>query len=169
MARRIYLMRHAKSSWKEPLPDHDRPLNRRGKRAAKLIGKALAERGIRPGLILSSSAKRARATAKRLRRALGLPTVPLATEPRLYGADAEEILGVIRRLDDGVDGVVLIGHNPSLSDAAVLLSGNERFDWLPTGALIGLSFDVDRWENVSPGKGEVFLELRPRELEGERE
>jgi phosphohistidine phosphatase len=165
MARRVYLMRHAKSSWKEPLPDHDRPLNKRGKKAAKRIGRELAKRGVGWDLLLVSTARRARATAKRLLRAMGRSPQKYRSEPRIYDADYLEIFERIKHLDDAVGSVLLIGHNPAVSDAAVLLSGQSRFDWLPTGAVAGLEFQVTRWEEIAPGSGEVILTLYPRELE----
>jgi phosphohistidine phosphatase len=160
-------MRHAKSSWSEPLPDRERPLNRRGKRAARRIGRVLAEKKIRPGMILSSPARRARSTAKRVRKALEKrKRPPLRLLPELYGETAAEIVATIRSLDDRLDSVLIIGHNPELSEAAVLLSGERRFDWLPTTAVLGLEFDAEHWRELSEGKGKVILELRPRELEG---
>ena len=166
MARVLYLMRHAKSSWKKPLPDHDRPLSKRGKRAAVAIGEELARLGVRPERVISSTAKRARSTARRVMKALEEPREILRLEPELYGADAAEILDLIRRLDDGERSVLLVGHNPAVSDTAVLLSGERRLDWLPTGAVAGIRFDVDSWRDVAPGSGRLILELRPRELEG---
>ena len=165
--KKIYLMRHAKSSWKNPFPDHNRPLNKRGKRAAKAVGKALKKRGVDFDRILCSSAKRAVSTARRLLKAMKSDKAHLCLDPRLYTDDAGQILERIRALDDESASVLIIGHNPALSDCAVLLSGADRFAWLPTGALVGLAFDTDTWNDLDVEKGEVILTLFPRELEEE--
>jgi phosphohistidine phosphatase len=165
MSKKVYLMRHAKSSWKEPLPDHERPLNKRGKRAAKAIGQALSARGVLPDEVLASDAKRARSTARRLLKAMGLDKGRLKLLPSLYEANAQEILELLRTQENEKETILLIGHNPAISDAAVLLSGDRRFDWLPTGAVVGLEFPVKKWRELGEGKGEVVLTLFPRELE----
>jgi phosphohistidine phosphatase len=166
MSKRLLLMRHAKSSWKEPLPDRERPLNKRGKRAARLIGEALAERGIIPDLILSSDAKRARATAKRVLKALPENRTLLQLDPALYSADAETILREIGQTDDQMETLLVIAHNPGISDLATLLSGDERLSWLPTAAVVVLEVSGDSWREIAPGKAKVLLRLFPRELEG---
>ena len=164
MAKTLYLMRHAKSSWKEPLPDHERPLNKRGKRAAKAIGKALKARGVRPDLILSSSALRADETAKRVAKKLN-PPPPIFSEEDLYEADEKQILSTLFVRGEEADSLLLIGHNPVLSDLAVSLSGIGRLEWLPTGAVVGLYWpEASSWEEIVNQKGEITLELYPREL-----
>jgi phosphohistidine phosphatase len=165
MSKRLILMRHAKSSWKEPLPDRERPLNKRGKRAAKLIVEALAKRGIIPERILSSDAKRARATAKRVLKALPADRIILQVDPALYAADAERILREIAEMDDRVETLLVIAHNPGISELATLLSGDKRFSWLPTAAVVVLEIERDSWRGIAPGKAKVLLRLFPRELE----
>ena len=166
MEKTLYLMRHAKSSWKKPLPDHERPLNRRGKRAAEQIGRELVRRRLFPELILASDAKRARATAKRLLRAFAPEKrPPLQLDPALYEADASTILEEIAATDDKIGDLLVIGHNPGISELAVLLTGDRSLEWLPTGALVGMKVRGKRWKEIAPGGGELFLRLYPRELE----
>ncbi len=169
MSKKLYLMRHAKSSWREPLPDRERPLNRRGKRAAKRIGEALRQRGVTVDSMFSSDARRARSTAKRIRKALRAPREILRSVPELYDADASALLRFLHTLDDRWNEVLVVAHNPGISDLAVALSGDERFDWLPTGALVGLEFDLEHWSGLGGRKGRVVLVLKPRELEGNGE
>jgi len=165
MARTLYLMRHAKSSWKEPLPDHERPLNKRGRRAAKAIGKALARQGICPDLILSSTALRAYDTAGRVAKRLD-PPPQIISDDELYEADESGILSTLFVRGEEAEKVLLIGHNPTLSDLAVRLSKDERFQWLPTGAVVGLHWpNAKKWEEIVDQKGEITLELYPRALE----
>jgi len=165
MSKRLLLMRHAKSSWKEPLPDRERPLNKRGKRAARLIGEALAERGIIPDRILSSDAKRARATAKRVLKALPENRTLLQLDPALYAADAETILREIGQTDDQTETLLVIAHNPGISETAVALSGDESYEWLPTAAVVGIEFDTDDWKKVGERKGKVVFYAAPKAIE----
>ncbi len=166
MEKTLYLMRHAKSSWKKALPDHERPLNRRGKKAAKQIGLELVHRGIVPDLILASDAKRARSTAKRLLRAFAQEArPPLQLDPAIYEADAREILQEIAQTDETVRNLMVIGHNPGISELTVMLTGDESLDWLPTGAVIGMKIEGKRWKDMGPGDGKLFLRLFPGELE----
>ena len=166
MEKTLYLMRHAKSSWKKPLPDHERPLNRRGKRAAERIGRELVRRRLFPELILASDAKRARATAKRLRRAYAPETKPpLQLNPALYDAGALTILKEIAATDEKIDNLLVIGHNPGISELAVQLTGDRSLEWLPTGTVIGIKVRGRHWKEIAPGSGELFLRLYPRKLE----
>src|SRR4051794_26437716 len=119
--KRLYLLRHAKSSWKDPgLADHDRPLAGRGRRAAKAVARHLREQGIDPELVLCSTARRARETLERLEPALGRGAVRV--EPVLYGADAGALLEHLRGVSDAVGSVLVIGHNPGLQRLALGLA-----------------------------------------------
>ena len=114
--KRLYLLRHAKSSWKDTsLPDHDRPLSGRGRRAAKAIARHLREQDLEPQLVLCSTARRARETLERIQPALGAATVEF--EHDLYAASADALLERLRRVPDTVASVMLIGHNPGLQDS----------------------------------------------------
>ena len=161
----LYLMRHAKSSWEEPLPDHERPLNKRGKKAAKLMGKYLAGEDIRPELILSSDAVRARETARRMVKAMKFPPSGIELEPRLYEAGPREIMAIIHALDPKLSSVLLIAHNPGISETAVALSGDESYEWLPTAAVVGIEFDIDDWKKVGERKGKAVFYAAPKAIE----
>jgi phosphohistidine phosphatase len=114
--RRLYLLRHAKSSWEDAgLADHDRPLAPRGRRAAKAIGRYLRDSGIEPQLVLCSSARRAQETLERA----GLAG---RVEPELYGASADALLARLRHISPEVRSVMLIGHNPGVQQLALLLA-----------------------------------------------
>ena len=144
----LYLLRHAKSSWKEPLPDHERPLNKRGKKAAKKMRKVLKKAGIFPDLILSSDALRARETARLVAEKLGLPSEKIRLEPRLYEANVSQILRVIQEVEDSVDFILLVAHNPGISATAVALSGEERFSWMKTAQIVGLAWEIESWDQT---------------------
>src|SRR4051812_49115414 len=160
--KRLYLLRHAKSSWKDPdLRDHDRPLNGRGRRAAKAMARHLRAEGIDPELVLCSPAARARQTLERIEPALGVRAVTV--EPRLYGADAETLLALVRALPEGVGSAMVIAHNPGLEDLARLLAGDGP-DRYPTGALATLTFAGPRWADLAAGQAELTAFVRPRDL-----
>jgi phosphohistidine phosphatase len=160
---RVYLLRHAKSSWKERgLADHDRPLARRGRRAAKAMGQHLRERSIAPELVLCSSAARARETLERS----GLTG---RIEPDLYAAGAAALLARLQEIPRDVRSVMLIGHNPGLQQLALILvrdgpSVSELEAKFPTGALATLAFQGG-WDALDRGRAELIDFIRPRDLE----
>ena len=150
--KRLYLLRHAKSSWDDAsLDDHDRPLSGRGRRAADAIGRHLREHDIVPDLVLCSSAARTRETLARI----GLDGT---IERELYGASAYALLARVRALPPAAGSVLLIGHNPGIHDLAFALTGqpDEKY---PTGALA--TIELDDWAARS---GRLIAFVRPREL-----
>ncbi|MFB9641176.1 SixA phosphatase family protein [Agromyces lapidis] len=150
----LYLVRHAKSDWGDPLlDDHDRPLNDRGLRDAPAMGRRLAERGVRPDRIVTSTAVRARSTARLLARTLGIGDDHVVEERKLYAASDRSILAVAAGLDDALDVAMLVGHNPGMSDAVGELTG----EWveLPTCAVVECRVGVDAWAELVEGTGEL--------------
>jgi phosphohistidine phosphatase len=144
----LMLLRHAKSSWKKRgLPDHERPLNKRGRRDAPMMGERLARRGAEVDLIVSSSAARALATAEAISQAFEYPWDEVVVEDRLYEAYAEEILELIVEQDDWVDHLMLIGHNPGLTALANHLSSHD-IENVPTCGVVELTYDIERWAEV---------------------
>jgi phosphohistidine phosphatase len=144
----LMLLRHAKSSWKDRgLPDHERPLNKRGRRDAPMMGERLAQRGVEPDLILSSSAARAVMTAEAVAEAFEYAWDEIVFEERLYEADAGEILEVIEEQDDWVDRLMLIGHNPGLTVLANHLSLRD-IDNVPTCGVLELRYEIESWAAV---------------------
>jgi phosphohistidine phosphatase len=164
-AKRLFLLRHAKSSWDETsLADHDRPLAPRGRRAAKLMARHLRDEGTSPSLVLCSSARRTRDTL----RLLGLGG-EVRIERELYGASEDELLDRLRGVPDTVESVMLVGHNPSIQDLALRLAGGgagltdvERK--FPTGALATLTF-ADRWRELRPDCAELAGFVTPKEIQ----
>lgn len=147
----LFLIRHAKSSWDDmTLGDKDRPLNDRGKRDAPRVGKQLSKRGVKPDLILSSPAARALATAEIIAKALDYKRSAIVVNDRLYAVDADELLDVIRQLDDRAHCVMLVGHNPELTELANRLSS--KVTQLPTCAVAEFTFDSKSWKRI--GKDE---------------
>ena len=169
MSRRLYLLRHAKSSWKHPeLADHDRPLAARGRRAAAAMAHHLAEHQIVPELVLCSTALRTRETYEAIEAALA--HAPVRYERRLYGATADDLLERLRAVPDQIRTVMLIGHNPAIEELALLLSrpSPER-DQLqakfPTAALATLEHAGSRWRDLESGCATLIAYVRPRDLD----
>ena len=166
----LYLLRHGKSSWEDTgLPDHDRPLAGRGRRAANAIARHLSEKGISPELVLCSTARRARETLDRIQPALGSPAV--LVERDLYAAPAPALLGRLRNVPDAVESVMLIGHNPGLQDLALDLArpsptARELATKYPTAALATLGFGASSWQELDHETAELVALVRPRDLEG---
>jgi phosphohistidine phosphatase len=140
----LVLVRHAKSAWDAPgLADHERPLAKRGLRDAPEMGRRLAERGLEPDVIRSSTAVRARTTAELIAEGLGLAPDRLDLDERLYGASPEDILDVVREFDDAVGTAMVVAHDPGMSDLAFALSGT--IEHMPTCAIAEFRFDVASW------------------------
>lgn len=166
--KRLILTRHAKSAWDDPLtPDHDRPLNERGKAAAADLGQWLASRGHVPGEVLCSDALRTRKTFSGL--APALPGAPvLALKPALYHAGPDVMLAVLRHAT--ADCVMMIGHNPGIAEFAHRLVTraplHEGFARFPTGATLVCDFDVAGWGEAGFGAAVAVDFVVPRELVG---
>lgn len=147
----LFLVRHAKSSWAAPaLPDKSRPLSARGERAAPKMGKRLAKRDVKPDLILSSSARRALTTAEIIAKKLNYKRKHIVVDDRLYGGAADTLLEVIHELSDKLDRVMLIGHNPELTELAHRLAS--KITHMPTCAVAEFGFDAKSWSNIGEVK-----------------
>ena len=160
----LHLLRHAKSSWDEPgLPDHERPLAPRGRKAAKKLARYLHDQEIRPDLVLCSSARRTRETLERIRSSLGEPVVEI--EDALYGAGSDDLLARLRRVPEGVGSALLIGHNPGLQDLGLVLAPSEPplAATFPTGALASFAL-AGPWAQLGEAQAELTAYVVPREL-----
>ena len=164
--KRLILTRHAKSSWDDPLmPDHDRPLNERGKAAAADLGQWLASRDYVPGEVLCSDALRTRKTFSGI--APALPATPvLELKPALYHAGPDVMMAVLRHAK--ADVVMMIGHNPGIAEFAARLVAHPPasldFQRYPTGATLVVDFDAADWGSVALGTGVVVDFIVPREI-----
>ena len=151
--KRLYLVRHAKSSWKDPeLDDFDRPLNKRGKRDAPFMGQRLREANVRPDLIISSPAKRAAKTAKIIAAQIEYPLKKIKWTESLYAAGALTLLGILREIGDSVEQAMLVGHNPGLTLLAELLT-SEAIDNIPTSGVFTVDLDLGSWTQTGEGSG----------------
>jgi phosphohistidine phosphatase len=153
----LYLVRHAKSSWADPgQPDFDRPLNERGKKDAPQMGKRLNKKKILPDLLLSSPARRALATCKKIARELGYDEARIQTNRRLYHADSETLLDVIQQLNDSVKEAMLFGHNPGLTDFVNKVM-HANLANLPTCGVVAARFITQNWANADSTTCELLF------------
>lgn len=163
----LLILRHAKSSWKEPdLLDFDRPLSKRGKRDAPKVGKLLTQLDMVPDLIISSTAKRAKDTAKAVIESCKYKG-NLELDPSLYGADYHSYVGALRAVQNEFSLVLIIGHNPALEELVRELTG--RTEHMSTCALAAIDLKhTRRWDDLGSkfGGGHLIHIWRPRELEG---
>jgi phosphohistidine phosphatase len=169
--KQLAILRHAKSDWGNPgLTDFDRPLNKRGRKAAKKVGRELLSRGLTFDRIVSSPATRARETVERF--GLGYGQNPeVCFEPGLYMCSTGTLIGVINALPDAAQTVMIVGHNPGFHDIVLRmtkLDGDGLRDKVganfPTGAFALIDFPVDHWAEVEPASGEIRQVIFPREL-----
>jgi phosphohistidine phosphatase len=160
----LHLLRHAKSSWDDPsLADHERPLAPRGLKASRLIADHVRTAGIAPELVLCSTALRARQTLAALVPVLD-GNVEIRLEDALYGAERHEVLARVREVDDAVSSLLVIGHNPTLHDLALFLSGDaDSLERFPTGALASLAFSSS-WAALDEGGAGLEGFVVPRKL-----
>ena len=177
--RTLVLFRHAKSAWPD-VPDHDRPLARRGIRAAPVMGRWLRETGLLPGQVLCSTARRARETWQFAQAGLAA-TPPVTFDVRIYEGAATDLLTVIGEVPPATGTLLLIGHNPAIEDLALLLAtaaGAAAGPWpdtahpsdldrmrskFPTAAIAVLQFH-GTWRGLAPGEARLTAFVTPRDL-----
>ncbi|MEV0184104.1 histidine phosphatase family protein [Streptomyces sp. NPDC050625] len=166
--RRLIVLRHAKSAWPEGIPDHQRPLAPRGRRDAPAAGRALVEADCLPDLALCSTAVRARQTWELASDQWGTPP-PVRHDRRLYAADAEDLLDVVREVPPEVETLLLVGHNPGLEELVLDLAGdglNDALDQVrmkfPTSAIAVLAWHGTGWEALGPGTALLTSVIVPR-------
>jgi phosphohistidine phosphatase len=171
--RSLTLLRHAKSSWDdESLDDFHRPLNDRGRGAARAMGKHLASAGAKFDLILASPAQRVVETLEGL-AAGGWEPGPVEFLPAIYHASTRDILEMIRSAPDQVQRLMLVGHNPALGMLALQLSEEDEEGLraavsakYPTGALADIALDIESWNEAGPQCGRLTGFTPPRSLPG---
>ena len=163
----IYIIRHAKSSWDTPnLVDHQRPLIEKGIKRTKLISDYLAKHNIKTGLMLSSDAVRAFETSKLIAAAIGYPIESIKTDHRIYLEGSRHINEVLNEILPKIDSIMIVGHNPTLTDFVNDFSDKE-IDWLPTSSVVSLSFETDDWKEITGTKSIINFAISPKQLKQE--
>ena len=167
----LTLLRHAKSGWDDPVSrDFDRPLNPRGRRAARTLGREMKAQGLAFDLVLASPARRVIETLEEVAGAYG-PIWP-DFDQRAYLASSETLLQLIREAPEAASRLLIVGHNPGLEQLALALAARgplretlERK--YPTATLAEIELQADRWEDVRAGTGRLTRFARPRDLDPE--
>jgi len=169
----LTLLRHAKSGWDDPVPrDFDRPLNPKGRRAARLVGREMRAQGLEFDAVVASPAVRVIETLKDVSAGYGSPIRPRC-DARAYLASAATLLEIVRDTEDAADRLLLVGHNPGLEALAMLLTERERGNGLraelaakyPTGSVAEIRLEVASWRDVAAGRGRLERFIRPRDLD----
>lgn len=159
--KKIILVRHAKSSWKHNVIDHERPLNERGFKDANLVSVHLKESNLNIDLVLSSDAMRAKTTANIFISNLGIDTNMIHLNHQLYDFSGTNLIEVIKTCKDSVNTLMLFGHNHAIT-AFVNTYGNNYIDNVPTSGVVIIEFDIPNWNNLN--KGNTIKTLFPRDL-----
>jgi phosphohistidine phosphatase len=165
----LTLLRHAKSGWDAPaVRDFDRPLNARGRRAARAMGREMRRLGLGYDLVLASTAARVTETLTELAQGYG-GAVDTRFDETIYLAPVETLLALVRGADDDAPRLLVVGHNPGMEQLALLLADagalrDEIAAKYPTAALAEITFDVAHWRDVAAGEGTLARFIRPREL-----
>lgn len=153
----VYLIRHAKSSWSNPdLKDFERPLNSRGERDAKMMAKQLKEKVKSFDLVLSSTAVRAKETSGILFSDKHLHADDIQFEKDLYHASAKKIRKFIAETSDDLKNLVIVAHNPGLTELANEFS-NVKIDNIPTTGILAIEFDIKKWEKILKEEGSLLF------------
>lgn len=160
----LLLLRHAKSSWKDKnLSDHDRPLNKRGKRDSPRMGLLLQKEELVPDTILSSTAVRARDTAVKLAKYCHYKG-QISYIDTLYLGGVEAYLDALNILPNDFKLVLVVGHNPDIEELVMILTGQE--ERIPTAALARIDLTIEHWSTLtSKSKGRLVRIWRPKELD----
>lgn len=170
--KRLGILRHAKSSWDQAgLNDFDRPLNERGWKAARRIGKELKRRGVHFDLVLASMAARVRETIDGVQEKYHFDA-PIQFDPRIYLASPETLLSILHALPESVHAPLMVGHNPGLERLVVELTRDDDqglrhhvAQKFPTAAFAVVELPARRWSEVEAGSGKLSELLLPKELD----
>lgn len=158
----LILVRHAKSSWDNAgLSDMERPLNKRGKHDAPMMGRILAGKGEKPDLIISSPAKRALSTAKRISVELGYERSSIKINNSLYMADNDDFLRVIGEVKDEVSCLMIFSHNYGITDFVNSITG-ESISNIPTCGIVKAELNLDSWSDIINTKGKMIYFEYPK-------
>lgn len=157
----LYLVRHAKSSWKHDVDDHKRPLKERGFKDVQLLSQKVKSEIEPPQKIISSDAVRALSTANIFKEALDISDSNFETNHDLYDFSGQNVMRVIKSLEDELDSVMIVGHNHAFTSLVNML-GNRYIENVPTSGFVMLQFDENKWSDITTG--ETIKTIFPREL-----
>ncbi len=156
----LFLVRHAKSSWKYPnLNDFERPLNKRGRKNAPFMGKVLKKLKVAPDLVISSPANRAAMTARVIAAAINYPLEKIRYTETIYEFGENALVDVVKQIDDAANKVMVVGHNPALTAMANTIA-DQPVSNIPTSGVFCVDLDISSWANISAHCGKLkFFEF----------
>jgi phosphohistidine phosphatase len=156
----LYLIRHAKSSWKYPnLDDFERPLNKRGRKSAPIMGKILKKLKVTPDLVLSSPANRAAMTARIIAASINYPLENIRYSEAIYEFSESALIHVVKQIDDAVNKAMVVGHNPAINGIANYIADQSRSN-IPTCGVFCVELDISSWTKISEHCGKLkFFEF----------
>ncbi len=156
----LYLVRHAKSSWKYTnLDDFERPLNKRGRKNAPFMGRILKKLKVAPDLVISSPANRAATTARIIADSIDYPLEKIHYNETIYASSEHELIQVIQQLGDAVNRAMLVSHNPALTDLANTIA-DTAISNIPTCGVVGLNLNISSWVKIGEQRGKLkFFEF----------
>jgi len=169
----LTLLRHAKSGWDDPVSrDFDRPLNPRGRKAARTVGAEMKAQGLAFDRVLASPARRVIETLEEVKAAYG--PLDAQFDQRLYLASTATLIEIVRAVPDAVERLLLVGHNPGLEELALRLSRRDEAGLrgevevkYPTGTVAEIELPVEHWADVAERSGRIVRFIRPRDLDPE--
>lgn len=159
----LLVMRHAKSDWGNNLPDIERPLNKRGEKAAPLMAEHLKKKSKIPDLILSSPAKRAKCTADLVKKTLAY-SKDIEIVNQFYFGYISDIIYIIKNIDNHHNTVLILGHNPIWEDLVSEFINYEDYVAMPTAAIASIIFDTDDWQKISEKNAKLEWLNTPKNL-----
>ena len=160
--KRVYILRHAKSSWSDPtLSDIQRPLNKRGKKDAPLMASVMKRFNFIPDVVYISPSKRTRATVKPVAELLEISSDKLFIESSLYHGYYDDFEEVIKALDEEVSSVLLVGHNPGVTYIANSCDG-PIIDNVPTGGLLVIEAEISQWQSFGFSESRLISHHFPK-------
>ena len=170
----LTLLRHAKSGWSDPVArDFDRPLNPKGRRAARTIGREMRARGLEFDAVIASPAVRVVETLRDVGEGYGRE-LAAEQDQDLYLASPAMLLDRIHHVDDAVERLLVVGHNPGLEQLVLLLAGSDATGLMgelevkyPTATIAEIRLEIDHWADVRAGGGTLTRFIRPRDLDPE--
>jgi phosphohistidine phosphatase len=162
----LYIARHAKSSWSNPmLKDFERPLNTRGKENTLKMGKLLKKMKEFPELIISSPAKRAISTARRLSKFLNYNKKKIVQEKMLYMAGIDDFINTISTVKNKISKLMVVSHNPGVTEFTDIKC-NENISNIPTCSVVRIDFDMKKWSDIESTTGKIIFFEYPKKHEG---
>ena len=159
--KKLILIRHAKSSWKHDVIDHERPLNSRGVKDVELMSNHLKEKGLQVDLVLSSDAVRAKTTANGIISNLNIDKKLVYLNHDLYDFSGYNLVGAIKGINETVNNVLIFGHNNAIT-SFVNTYGDKYIENVPTCGVVIIKFNIKKWENLN--KGMTLKTVFPRDL-----